>query len=528
MQVVEGFKYVPTEIGVKFHESDAKVKLVVGPFGSGKSCMVMNDALFYCLAQNPAPDGVRYTRIAIIRGSYPELQSTTRKSVMEVFPAQFGTMRESGSPISGHYFFPVGDGPYDYRDQGRPWQDGDGTYCNVEIEMYAIPDIFATEKFKSLNASFAIINEGTSVAKEVVAALMGRVGRYPPESMGGCSYSGILIDTNQPAQGHFLLDYIEHPLPGWDVFKQPPAAFKHVDDNNQVTYELNRNAENLCNLGSAQKPTGFNEWDDTRKHEWYINRGLSYYQSQIDVHLKNGRPDLVDSLFCMEDVPIQDGKPVFTMFNANLHVANTQIDPIPYKTVIVGYDTSGIHPATVFLQEQHGKWIVLDDLYGEDMGMEAFLDKALMPLISSKYYNCNIIVSCDPANAKDSYTGLAPSQHLQDRGLTVYMPKTNDPKTRINGVENLLNKNVGGLLISSNCKFLIKAMQGGYHYKRMRLTGSIEDAYDSRPEKNKYSHIGDALQYACLCIQRDDYVNYDARPMVRETTRRRKVLRRIM
>lgn len=528
MQVVEGFKYVPTETGIKFHESDAKIKLVVGPFGSGKSCMLMNDALFYCLAQKPAPDGVRYTRIAVIRGTYPELQSTTRKSLEEVFPSAFGSMNASGAPISGHYFFPVGDGSYDYKEQGRPWQEGDGTYCNVEIEMYAVPDEPATHKVRSLSVSFALINEGTSVTKEVVAALMGRVGRYPPESMGGCSYSGILIDTNQPVQGHFLLDYIEHPLPGWAIFKQPPAVFKHEHDDRTVTYEVNRNAENLCNLGSAKKPDDFDLWDEQHKHEWLIQRGMSYYQTQIDTWLKGGRDDMVDSLFCMMDVPVQDGKPVFTLFNYKIHVAHDEIQPIPYKNVIVGYDTSGIHPATVFMQDHNGKWVVLDELYGEDMGMEAFLDKALMPLISTKYYNCNLVVSCDPANAKDSYTGLSPSQHLQERGLPVYMPKTNDPKTRVNAVESLLNKNVGGLLISSNCKFLIKAMQGGYHYKRMRLTGSVENAYDSRPEKNKYSHIADALQYAALCVQRDDYVNYDARPMMRETIRRRSVLRRIM
>jgi len=528
MQVVAGFKYVPTETGLKFHESDAKIKLVVGPFGSGKSCMIMNDALFYCLAQRPAPDGVRYTRIAVIRGTYPELQSTTRKSLEEVFPSEFGGMNASGAPITGHYYFPVGDGPYEYKSTGEKWKPGYGTFCNVEIEMYAVPDEYAAMKVRSLNATFALINEATSVTKEVIASLQGRVGRYPPESMGGCSYSGIIMDTNQPVQGHYLLDYIEHPLPDWAIFKQPPAAFKHVNEDRTVTYEVNPNAENLTNLGSAVKPADYDTWDAERKHAWLKQRGMSYYQTQIDTWLKNGRDDMVDSLFCMLDVPIQDGKPVFTLFNYKIHVAQSEIPPLPYKNVIVGYDTSGIHPATVFLQEQGGKWIVLDELYGEDMGMEAFLDKALMPLISSKYYNCNIVVACDPANAKDSYTGLAPSQHLQERGLAVYMPKTNDPKTRINGVETMLNKNVGGLLISANCKYLIKAMQGGYHYKRLRLVGGVEDAYDSRPEKNKYSHVADALQYAALCIQRDDFVNYDARPIIREVSRRRNVLRRIM
>ena len=109
MPTIADFNYVPSATGLKFHESDAFVKLVDGPFGSGKTCMIMNDAKYYCLAQAPAPDGVRYTRIGVVRGTYPELTSTTRNSILEVFPEQFDTVRSAGSPILGHYRFPVGD-----------------------------------------------------------------------------------------------------------------------------------------------------------------------------------------------------------------------------------------------------------------------------------------------------------------------------------------------------------------------------------------------------------------------------------
>ena len=108
---VQGFNYIPSPTGMKFHESDAFVKLVVGPYGSGKTCMIMNDALYYCLNQAPAQDGVRYTRIGVVRGTYPELVSTTRGSIIEVFPRNFGDIRAGGLPILGTYEFPVGDGP---------------------------------------------------------------------------------------------------------------------------------------------------------------------------------------------------------------------------------------------------------------------------------------------------------------------------------------------------------------------------------------------------------------------------------
>ena len=60
---IPDFQYIPTATGLKFHDSDAKIKLVFGPYGSGKTCMIMNDAKFYALAQAPAPDGVRYAKI---------------------------------------------------------------------------------------------------------------------------------------------------------------------------------------------------------------------------------------------------------------------------------------------------------------------------------------------------------------------------------------------------------------------------------------------------------------------------------
>ena len=167
MTAIADFNYVPSPTGVKFHESDAFVKLVDGPFGSGKTCMIMNDAKYYCLSQAPASDGVRYTRIGVVRGTYPELTSTTRNSILEVFPEKFGTVRSAGSPILGHYRFPVGDGPYDYLAEGRPWHEGDGTIADVEFALQALQTAQDAEKIKSANWTFAIINEATSVDYEV-------------------------------------------------------------------------------------------------------------------------------------------------------------------------------------------------------------------------------------------------------------------------------------------------------------------------------------------------------------------------
>lgn len=529
MQVINDFNYVPSPTGIRFHDSDAFVKLIFGPYGSGKTCMIMNDAKFYCLAQTPAADGVRYTRIGVIRGTYPELVSTTRESILEVFPSAFGTIRMGGAPLRGVYRFPVGDGPYDWLIQRAPWQPGFGTLVQVEFILVALQTADDAEKIKSANWSFAIINEATSVDYEVLTAVMGRVGRYPSQDMGGCSYAGLLIDTNQPPQGHYLLHMKEHPEANWDIFEQPPAALKHEDDLGNIVYEVNEKAENLRNLGAKARPDDFNDWPVEQQEAFLREKGMDYYRNQIAAWQLEGRTDKIDSLFCMMDVPMKDGKPVWPGFKYDIHVAKKDVEPVPFADTIIGYDTSGIHPGAVFIQNNQGRWAIIDELYGDGMGLETFVEQALIPLTLHRYSTCRIVVACDPANAKDAYTGVAPSVHLENKGFEVYMPKTNDPKTRIRVVDQLLNRNTGGLIVSPHCLMTIKAFQGGYRYKRLRVAGSVAAVYDARPEKNDSSHIADALQYAAMYIAREEgFGERKATQLISTLSKRRSILKRIM
>lgn len=501
------FIYKPSPTGILFHESDAKLKLITGPFGSGKSCIIVNDLQFYSWAQAPAPNGVRYTHIGVIRGTSGEVNNTSRKSIEEVWPAKYGGIQAGGYPTKGHYYGPLGDGSYEYVRRGDPWRPGYGTFMHVGFSLYGLSVPEDAEKIKSANWSFAWISEPTNIDFAIVSAALGRVGRYPPKEMGGCSYAGVLMDFNQPPPGHYLHTMMQNPEENWAVFKQPPAAFKVVDDLENVTYKLNEEAENLENLKG----------------------GTDYYRDQIAAYKLEGRTDLIDSLFCMEDTPIRDGKPVWPEFKYDLHVAHKEIEPLAYNTVIVGYDTSGIHPGAVLYQENQGRWAIVDELYGEGMGLDVFVEHALMPLIANKYPTCQVIVSCDPANAKDSYTGLSPTVHLQQKGFEIYLPKTNAPKIRIQAVSQLLNRNVGGLIISPHCKLVISAMQGGYKYPRLRIHGSVGAVYNPNPVKNKDSHIADAVQYGAMFINQGNFANQrDVSNIVNRLSKRRKTLRRIM
>ncbi len=50
-----------------------------------------------------------------------------------------------------------------------------------------------------------------------------------------------------------------------------------------------------------------------------------------------------------------------------------------------------------------------------------------------------------------------------------------------------------GLQLSPRCKVLRAGFQGGYCYRRMRVTG--DERYTDKPDKNRYSHVHDGLQY---------------------------------
>lgn len=512
------FKYIPTPTGLRVHESDAFIKMILGPYGSGKSCMVANDLLFYALSQAPAPDGVRYTHIGVIRSTSGEVLSTSRRSLLEVWPDEFGGIRAGGYPTYGFYTGPVGDGPYDYISQGRPWEPGLGTYINVQFSLYGLETAEDAEKIKSVNWSFAWINEATNIDFSIIAMASGRVGRYPSAAQGGCSYAGLIMDFNQPTPGHYLHNMMQNPERiGRDlglaegktiqVFVQPPAAFKQEDELGKVSYRTNPDAENLENLKD----------------------GEGYYKKQIALQLMDGRTDLIDSLYCLLSVPIREGKPVWPEFRRELHLAPTDIEPMQFNNTIIGFDASGIHPAVAVLQEHAGRWAVVDELYGEDMGLEEFIEQALIPLVLAKYSTGECIVSLDPSDPRNAFNALTPSAILKEKGFRVYKPASNSPKLRIQSVARLLNKNVGGLLISPHCELVTAAVQGGYRYPKLRIHGSIESLYNINPVKDKHSHIADALQYACMYINSGTlHESEDTDFVKKKLSRRRKVLGRLI
>lgn len=469
-------QYKPTPSGLRLHNSDKYLKLICGPYASGKSCACAMDVFINAAAQKPAPDGVRYSRVGVIRSSYPELKSATRKSLLEVLPSECGYINAEGAPIKGLYNIPLPD----------------KTRIQLELELLAVQTEDDTEKLKSNNWSFVWINEATGCAAAVYTAVLSRIGRFPPQSMGGVTWAGVIMDFNRPVIGSWLDDFINDPKDNWELIWQPPAAFKKEDAQGNTVYEINPDAENLENVGSFEP-------DDPPDFS-LKQKGMRFYRNQIDALVKTGRQDIILNQYCLLSVPIVDGKPVYSNFERSRHVAKEELAPQPLQPIILAQDQSGIHPAAVIMQEQMGQWCVLDELYMEGEGYESFLVSGLIPLLRSKYPSNPVYCVIDPSNQRDSWQGITPKERLREYGLQAITEISNSPKVRIQCVEHMLNLHQGGLLISPVCEMLIRGFESEYRYRRLRAAGSVGAVYTAQPDKNEYSHVQDAIGYACIFI----------------------------
>ena len=87
---------------------------------------------------------------------------------------------------------------------------------------------------------------------------------------------------------------------------------------------------------------------------------------------------------------------------------------------------------------------------------------------------------------------------MRQCGLKAKPAPSNDVALRIEAVDSALSRLLDGkpgFLLDKKCVNLKKGFNGGYHYRRLQVSG---DRYDEKPLKNRYSHVHDALQYLMM------------------------------
>lgn len=446
--------YTAEKTVAKFHASQKFVRGIMGPIGSGKSVGCTIEMFAKAVAQEPY-QGIRRTRWAAIRNTYPELKSTTIKTFEDWFPSDICQINWS-PPITGTLKMPLPD----------------GTIVEMEVLFMALDKPNDVKKLLSLELTGVWLNEVREIPKQILDGATGRVGRYPAKRHGGPTWSGIIMDTNPPDDDHWYYRVAEELKPdGYDFFRQPPALQRIPGTE---VYEPNPYAENVIN-----QPLGYNYWlrqIDGKDQDWINVYVLGQYGS------------------------IFDGKPVYNEYNDQIHCADEDLELYKGVPIFLGWDY-GLTPAAVAVQlSPHGQLRVVREWTSDDMGIREFARDVVQPDLINHFNGVPIISVGDPAGKQRSQTEAKSCMDiLYEEGIPTEDAPTNEVIKRLDSVRFYLKgmdrEGKPGFIISPSCKTIRRGFNGGYKYERVQIVG--EERYKDIPAKNKFSHPHDALQYAC-------------------------------
>lgn len=454
-------KYKAEPTAQLFHKSKANLRLMFGCIGSGKSVACAIEILSQAMQMPACTDGVRRSRVAVVRQTYPELTSTTIKTLLDWLPEQVTTIRYS-APITITVNIP---------------NMGDGTSMNLEIICLAIDKPADAKKLLSLEITGFWGNECRELDKAIIDAAMGRIGRYPSKNMlGGQMYRKYaILDTNPPDDSHWIYKLFEENVQpdGWDIFYQPPALLYEKGG-----YVPNPKAENVTN--------------HTFGYEYWLDQVAGKTTQWINVYLlgKYGSS--------------MAGKPVYeTSWNDDIHVSDVDLKPVPGRELILGWDW-GLNPSVTFAQVTPlGQVQILEEFSANGSGIKQFVESVVLPVLSTTYRGCPVRSIGDPTGNQRAQTDEQTVFKEMDRlGIPTEPCSTNNPKMRIEAVSYFLNQLSHGkprLVIDKKCKLLRKGFNGGYRYRQLNVSG--ETRFTDKPDKNASSHIHDALQYCCVHLK---------------------------
>jgi hypothetical protein len=449
----------PGPVAKAFLESNAFIRGIMGPIGSGKTTAAIIDMVVRAAQQRPGPDGKRRTRFAVIRNTYPDLKNTSLKSWLDWVPADAGKLNMN-PPIT------------------HKIQAGD---VDMEVLFLALDRDEDVRKLLSLELTGAWVNEARYIPKGILDALTGRVGRYPAMRDGGPTWSGIILDTNPPdteswwyrmaektdpaiveemarlQRELFNMGALKEGQPLVEFFKQPSG--------------LAPNAENIKNLRQ-----GYYHFAAAGKDEDYV---------KVYIHGEYGY--------------VVEGKPVYPMYRDRLHCHSSPVEPVEGLPILLGADF-GLTPAATFGQRlANGRWILFDELVTDNCGITRFAE-LLSSFAASRYPWCrNFRAWGDPAGneTRDDETIFDVLRRIT--GWKWTPAPSNDPDLRREAVIQPLNRLIDGapgLLISPTMPVLRKGFISGYHYKFVRSSNGA--VMHETPAKNMFSHVHDSAQYLML------------------------------
>ncbi len=454
-----------------FMQSTAPVQVIQGPVGSGKSKICNLKAWAVAASQAPGRDGIRHTRGAVIRNTYPELISTTMRTWKDTFPEwQYGRIVMS-KPAFQH--IKVGD-------------------ISMEVDFLAMDKEDDVKKLRSSEYTWAYINELQYSQKPLFDEIQSRIemGRFPAMKDGGPTWHGLWADMNAPADDHFIAmmtGQTEWPenMPDderealrwpaeWDFFMQPPGLLDIIGPDGKPTgqYQANPAAENVKWLAP----------------DAYLKMIRGKTRSWIKSHVLN------------QIALVIDGDPVWPWFRREVYVAGRVLEPVKGHPIWISLDF-GRKPAALFGQFINNRVMIFDEMQAFNEGATIFAPKVKRRL-EQRYPGFDFKVTGDPKGQDKTQSDDRTAYDIwKANGMPVTPApvKMNMIQTRVDAVDHLGSSMYDGrprLLISPNCRTLIVGMEGRYCYERKQ--GS--DQTRAEPKDSNYTHLCDCLQYMVITM----------------------------
>lgn len=456
---------------------------IIGPVGSGKTTGIFFKLVTMAKLQAPGPDGVRRTRAVVVRNTLPQLRDTTLSS--------------------WNYWFKDG--------QAGDWKATewkfilrfDDVECEVLFRPLDTPQDVA--RVLSLEVTFAIIDEFVEIPRQIVDALSARCGRYPSAVMGGCTNWGMWGSSNPSTEDNWWHDFLHdakvHIQPGEDIDGARSA---------DILLDTPRNARYFL------QPSGFSPEAENLDN---LPGGAAYYTNQA----KGKSEAWIKQFLCAEWGFSIAGKPVVPTFKSELHLSKKRIEFNPHLPLIGGFDPGVRNSAMIFGQEDiDGRLLVLGEIVAQGYGADRFDSELMKPYLRRNFPQLNpddFIIAPDPAAGNRTPGDEKTVVDVLKRRYKVSIEQNNRLPLRLDAIEHFTTRLVLGkpaiLVDEQMCPILTRALKGGWRY----ALDKNEQVKNNEPEKNAYSHPGDAFGYLCRFFHRQSlknerYTSAGAKPFV--------------
>lgn len=440
--------FVPPKTIEQFIFDLSRVSLLLGPIGGGKTTGVLMKLLALAHRQKPNQMNIRRTRWAVVRNTRPQLRDSVIKSVFDWLPpdGRFIVWHETDMNLKLNFPLP------------------DGTFLEAELMFRALDDERDARRLLSVEYTGAWLSEFREIPFQLLTDVLSRTGRFPSAADGGCTWHGVMGESNMPVRGSDWYRYLE--------LETPSYAKRYIQPSGLAT-----DAENRDHLPP------------------------DYY----DILIEGAKPNWIQAHVTCEYPDSLDGKSVHGQtYSHDRHVAKVPFHAMGGNlapTVIMGID-QGRSPAAVFCQmHPNGTFYVIREVYAQNVGMDKFAKEYLRPIVSSYFAGSNMLAVIDPAGMrKNEVNDDTPADVLRRHGFRVVPAPTNDIKRRLDAVDRLLIQN-NGMVINPECTVLINSLAADYRFKTKK-NGELEDLPE---KKHPTSDVCDALQYACLVAAGDNY-----------------------